>query len=187
MKRIILTAALAASPFAGIGAQAQTPDVVLGPYVGAAITQSRWDEEEFDVVELDDEDNSWKAMVGWRFHPNFAAELDYVDFGETSAPITPLGERFNAEAKAWAVYAVGLIPISTFDIYGKLGAAWIDGEGRFGDVAFEDDATEFAYGVGARWRIENFGVQLEYEKFDTDVVGDLDLLSLGVTYTFDMM
>jgi hypothetical protein len=49
------------------------------------------------------------------------------------------------------------------------------------------DATEFAYGVGARWRIQNFGVQLEYEKFDTDVVGDLDLLSLGVTYTFDMM
>ncbi len=41
--------------------------------------------------------------------------------------------------------------------------------------------------MGARWRIQNFGVQLEYEKFDTDVVGDLDLLSLGVTYTFDMM
>jgi hypothetical protein len=24
----------------------------------------------------------------------------------------------------------------------------------------------------------------EYEKFDTDVVGDLDLLSLGATYKF---
>jgi hypothetical protein len=44
-------------------------------------------------------------MVGWRFHPNFATEIDYADL--------------------------------------------------------EDDATEFAYGVGARWRIDNFGVQLE--------------------------
>ncbi len=29
-----------------------------------------------------------------------------------------------------------------------------------------------------------FALRAEYEKFDTDVVGDLDLISVGFTYTF---
>ena len=71
-----------------------------------------------------------------------------------------------------------------FDLYAKAGAARIDGEGRFGDVAFNDDDTEFAYGAGVRLRLQNFGIHAEYEKFDTDVVGDLDLISIGATYSF---
>ena len=62
--------------------------------------------------------------------------------------------------------------------------ARIDGEGSFGAVNFNDDDTEVAYGAGARFRLQNFAINAEYEKFDTDVVGDLDLISLGVTYTF---
>ena len=61
----------------------------------------------------------------------------------------------------------------------------LPGEGRFGDVAFNDDDTEFAYGAGVRLRLmENFAINAEYEKFDTDVVGDLDLITLGATYSF---
>jgi hypothetical protein len=39
-------------------------------------------------------------------------------------------------------------PISMVDLYAKAGAARNDGEGRFGDLGFQDDATEFAYGAG---------------------------------------
>jgi hypothetical protein len=165
-------------------ASAQDVDVPLGFYAGGAVTQSRFDEDEFSVDDLDDEDTSWKAIAGFRFHPNFAIEGQYVDFGEATAPAPPLGGPFAAEAKAFALYGVGLIPVGGFDLYAKLGAARIDGEGRFGDLLFEDDETEFAYGAGAQARFGNLGVRLEYEKYDTDVVGDLDLISLGLTYTF---
>ena len=165
-------------------AMAQDTEVEPGFYMGAGLTQSRWDADNFDVDDLDDEDNSWKAIAGYRFHPNFAVEGNYVDFGETSAPATPAAARFDAEAKGLALYAVGIVPVSMVDLYAKAGAARIDGEGRLGDVGFEDDATEFAYGAGVRLRLQNFGIHAEYEKFDTDIVGDLDLISIGATYSF---
>ena len=185
LKSTLAIALSIAAPLALSGTTfAQDADVEPGLYVGAGLTQSRWDADNFDVDDLDDEDNSWKVLAGYRFNPYFAVEGDYIDFGEAKAPLTPASEAFDAEAKGFAVYAVGLIPVSMFDLYAKAGAARIDGEGRFGDVNFEDDATEFAYGAGVRMRLQNFGIQAEYEKFDTDVVGDLDLISLGVTYSF---
>ena len=181
-----LTALMIAAPLslAGTAFAQDAVDVEPGFYVGAGITQSRWKADNFDVDDLDDEDNSWKLAAGYRFNPYMAVEANYIDFGEASAPLTPASEQFDAEAKGWAMYGVALLPISNFDLYAKAGAARIDGEGRMGDVAFNDDDTEFAYGAGVRWRLQNFGVQAEYEKFETDVVGDLDLISLGVTYSF---
>ena len=32
--------------------------------------------------------------------------------------------------------------------------------------------------------LQNLGIHAEYEKFDTDVVGDLDLITVGATYSF---
>jgi OOP family OmpA-OmpF porin len=182
--RLAIALAIAASLALSGTALAQDVDVEPGVYVGAGLTQSRWDADNFDVDDLDDEDNSWKILAGYRFNPYFAVEGNYIDFGEATAPLTPASEAFDAEAKGFALYAVGLVPVSNFDLYAKAGAARIDGEGRFGAVNFEDDDTEFAYGAGVRWRLQNFGIQAEYEKFDTDVVGDLDLISLGVTYSF---
>ena len=180
----LLSIPLAASLIWSSTAPAQDADVEPGFYMGAGLTQSRWDADAFDIDDLDDEDNSWKAIVGYRFNPYFGVEANYVDFGEASAPATPASARFDAEAKGFALYAVGSIPVSMADLYAKAGAARIDGEGRFGDLGFEDDATEFAYGAGVRLRLQNFGLFAEYEKFDTDVVGDLDLISIGATYSF---
>jgi OOP family OmpA-OmpF porin len=179
-----LTVPIAVALLGTGSAIAQDTQIEPGFYLGAGLTQSRFDADNFDVDDIDDEDNSWKAIAGYRFNPNFGVEANYIDFGETSAPVTPLGERFDAEAKGFALYAVGTIPVSMFDLYAKAGAARIDGEGRFGDVAFDDDDTEFAYGAGVRLRLQNFGIHAEYEKFDTDVVGDLDLISIGATYSF---
>jgi OmpA-OmpF porin, OOP family len=185
LKSRLAIALAVAAPLAISGtAFAQDAEVEPGFYLGAGITQSRWHADNFDVDDLDDEDNSWKVLGGYRFNPYFAVEGNYIDFGEARAPLTPASEAFDAEAKGFALYGVGLIPLSNFDLYAKAGAARIDGEGRMGAVAFEDDDTEFAYGAGVRWRLQNFGIQAEYEKFETDVVGDLDLISLGVTYSF---
>ena len=143
-----------------------------------------WDADNFDVDDLDDEDNNWKVIAGYRFNPNFGVEANYVDFGEASAPATPPAAQVRRRGQGLRAVRRGTVPISMVDLYAKAGAARIDGEGRFGDVGFQDDATEFAYGAGIRLRLQNFGIHAEYEKFDTDVVGDLDLITLGATYSF---
>jgi hypothetical protein len=53
-----------------------------------------------------------------------------------------------------------------------------------GAVLFEDKATELAYGAGIQFRMGALGLRAEYEKYDTDVIGDLDLITVALTYTF---
>lgn len=174
-------AALAALSAAPVPAADEAP---RGLYVGGAITQSRFDDSTFRVADFDDEDTSWKAIAGIRFHPSFSIEANYVDFGEASAPGGPLVSPFTVEAKAFSLFAVGYVPVPWVDLFAKVGAARIDAEGGAAPVFFEDDATEFAYGGGVQARIGNFAIRAEYEKFDTDIVGDLDLISVGATWTF---
>jgi OOP family OmpA-OmpF porin len=157
-----------------------------GFYVGAGIAQARFDDDEFDFGAIDDEEDTWKLVGGYRFNERFAIEGSYLDFGEAAAP-SGLGlNPVAAEAKAFAVQAVGIVPVPFIDLYAKAGLARMDGEARGGNVLAEDKTTEFTFGAGAQWRWKNLALRAEYEKFDTDVIGDLDLISLGATYTFDL-
>jgi OOP family OmpA-OmpF porin len=187
MSRIwIATLALLGTSFAGSAAMAQDEDIVTGFYLGGAITQARFDDENFSLDDVDDEDNSWKVVGGYRFHQNFAVEASYVDFGELSARSLVGAGPFSAEAKGFTAFFVGMVPVPYFDLYAKLGAAQIDAETQGLATNFDDDTTEFAYGAGAQWRWRNIAVRAEYEKFDTDIIGDLDLISVGATYTFNL-
>ena len=67
----------------------------LGLYVGGGITQSRFDATTFSV---DNKDKSWKAIAGWRFQDYAAMEINYVDFGNATAPAVPLGVPSASEA-----------------------------------------------------------------------------------------
>jgi hypothetical protein len=59
----------------------------------------------------------------------------------------PVQDRFEADAKGWAGYAVGIPPVS-------MGRCCTYRRRRTpGQRHFEDDATEFAYGAGARLRL----------------------------------
>ena len=70
------------------------------------------------------------------------------------------------------------------NLFAKLGSARIDAEGTVGAVLFEDKEIELAYGAGAQMDIGRIGLRVEYEKFDTDVIGDLDVISAGITFSF---
>lgn len=163
-------------------AVAQEADL-RGFYLGGSITQTRFDEDNFSFNDLDEEDNSWKIIGGFRFTDQFALEANYVDFGEATAPSLIGVPAFSAEAKAFSAFAVGYLPVSAFDFFAKVGAAQIDAE-TSGRLVSDDDKTEFAYGGGAAWRLGGLAIRAEYEKYDTDIVGDLDMISLGATYTF---
>jgi hypothetical protein len=168
-------------------ALAQDPEDTRGFYFGGGITQTRFDADNFSLSDVDDEDNSWKAIAGYRISPPFALEANYIDFGEArAASLIPGTPGSSAEAKAIAAYAVGMIPMRWLDLYAKAGAAQIDAELTDAAAAAtqDDDTTEFAYGGGAQARFGNFALRAEYEKFDTDIIGDLDLISVSGTYTF---
>jgi OOP family OmpA-OmpF porin len=184
-----LTALLALGYSAAAAAQGRfnaDEEVVKGFYAGAAVSQARFDDDNFSFDDLDDEDRTWKVLGGYRFHPNFAIEGSYVDFGEATAPGALGVDPFAAEAKAFAIDGVALIPVPYIDLFAKAGVARVEAEGAGRSIAFDDDTTEFTYGGGAQWRWRNLAVRAEYEKFDTDVIGDLDLVSLGATYTFNL-
>jgi OOP family OmpA-OmpF porin len=176
--------ALSFAAFAG-GAYAQdSAEAVKGFYIGGAAGQARFDDD-FEIDDLDREDTSWKAIAGWRFADQFALEASYIDFGDSTAPAALGLTPFAQEAKAFSLQAVGYIPIPYVDLFAKVGAARIDAEGGGGALArVNDKSTNFAYGWGVQWRWQSLAVRAEYERFDTDLIGDLDLASVGVTYTF---
>jgi hypothetical protein len=182
--RTIKLAALSAGLLAGTTAFAQAAEPQTGFYLGAGLTQSRFDNDDFDVDDIDNEDNSWKAILGARPHKNFAFEANYVNFGKSTQPSVSAGGPFRADADGYALFALGIAPVGPIELYGKLGVSRIDAKGNVDAVLFEDHATEFAYGAGLQFRLGGLGLRAEYEKYDTDRVGDLDLITVGVTYTF---
>lgn len=173
------------------GSAAQAAD--NGFYLGAAAIQAKIDNigEDFDTGSLDDfeiDNTSWKLIGGFRPIDNFAVELNYMDLGDESRNVT--GGRFDAEAKAYAAYAVGFIPIGPIDLYAKGGLVRWETEANLSlsglqqGFRLDDDGTEFGYGLGVQARLGSLGARLEYEQFDVDNTDGVEMLSLGVTWTF---
>lgn len=182
--RFALAATLLFASSVGIAAD-------TGLYLGAAVTQARFEEDNLDldalgtqVTDLDDEDTSWKAIAGFRLHDNFSVEANYIDFGEAQTGALPLIGRAFAEAKGFSAYAIGLIPVGPADLYAKAGAVHTEVEAGAGNFSIDEDSTEFAYGAGVQVRLGSLAARLEYEKFEIDAIDDLDVLSLGLTFTF---
>jgi predicted porin len=155
-----------------------------GFYVGAAAQQSHFDSSEFDVEDIDNDDYGWKIITGFRFTPNIGLEATYADFGEANAPSVSVGGPFEARAEAFSVNGLVLFPVGPVDLFAKAGASRIDAKGNVGAVFFKDHDTIFAYGAGAQVSFGNLALRADYEKYDTDVVGDLDAIVVGLTYTF---
>src|SRR5689334_21072152 len=89
-RSLVLLLALASSPVL-----AREP--ALGFYIGGAVGQSNFRGDYAQQVQnayanssftvnsaslTDDKDTAWKGYVGWRFHPYFAVEAGWLDFGE---------------------------------------------------------------------------------------------------------
>jgi OmpA-OmpF porin, OOP family len=179
-----LASALLLGAFGVSAAQAAAP---IGPYIGGSATQSRFDTDNFDVDDVDDEDTGWKAFIGYRFAPFFAVEGGYVDFGESDSPADAVGGPFSLDAKGMSAFGVGIIPVGPVELFGKAGGARLKYNGIYGADEFKDSSTEFAYGFGVQLALGNVGLRAEYENFDTGGdAGKLDLISVGLTYTFNV-
>ena len=167
-------AALAADNgfYLGLGTSDVSSNYELGGLVGS---------------EAEDE-RGFKGIVGFRPLDSFALEANYVDFGETIAPLSVslpcIGCPTTAQidSQAVSVSAVALLALPLVDLFARVGYARWESEMEI-IASQETEGSDPTYGAGIQFRVGSFALRAEYERFDFDD-DDADLLSVGFTYTF---
>jgi hypothetical protein len=180
-------------------AYAQSPENDEGLYLGLGygafdVQIDDVDDTDEAITEIDDDDNAWKAFIGWRLNPYFAFELNYVDFGSPSDELTSSGTSGDYEIglSGFQPAIYGTFPLGPVELFGKVGYYFYDVDltidiDDLTDEVFESDTSEEAlsYGFGAGVTIlERLHAKLEYEKIDTDVIDDLDAIWLSAAWRF---
>jgi OOP family OmpA-OmpF porin len=150
---------------------AQMPPLNTGPqlpwYVGVGIGggklhRSGSDLTGIDNAQVDDTDTTYTIRAGWRFSPFLAVELGYYDLGryDFHGPIEGTNVQVNGSARAQSVglSLVGILPINTVDLYGRIGYAHSElkfsGNTERISRNVNDRQDEATYGVGARWTFQ---------------------------------
>lgn len=150
-----------------------------GFYLGGSVGQANV-EIDRNLARVDDDDTGFKLIAGLRPLDWLGVEASYVDFGKVEE------NNQRAESDGFTAFVVGFLPLGPVDVFAKGGLINSDTSvvRTSGGKVFEQDGTELAYGVGAQFRFLSLGVRAEYERFDVDNVDDLNMFSIGVTYTF---
>lgn len=173
----LLVTFLAAAPLAPAAAADN------GFYVGGSLGQANANVDE-GGVDFDGDEFGWKVFAGFRPLEWIAVEVAYTDFGSPSETAGPV--RVDVETQALSAFGVVFLPLPVLDLYAKAGLAQIDTKATtsaLGGLRFDDDNTDFAWGVGAQIGFGSLAVRAEYERFESEI-GDPDFLSLGVLWTF---
>jgi Outer membrane protein beta-barrel domain len=181
MRKFGLLAALA------LAAGTAHADTLLGLYAGAGITQGKV--ENFRGTGLDIDNTNWKIFAG--LHPKLfplGVEVEYLEFGSQTRSFGP-GLGAHAEAKSFAGYAVGYLPLPLplFDVYGKLGLSRWQLNGSVVSPQFfglSDHGTQFTWGVGGQVHFGNLAGRLEYERFNISGTDGANVYTLGVLFHF---
>lgn len=187
-------------------------DDPLGFYLGGAVGESHVRSNKSIVGDTDYEYDfdarhaAWKIAAGIRPISPLGLELEYIHFGNPSAPVrSGFGGLSAANQRAVALFGVAYLPnpVPFLDVYGKLGVARLRTTstetppaplcpvgvdcffGPLGPPSFDiaDSTTNFAFGAGVQYRISGLAVRGEYERLTGSGFGP-DLLSVGVTWTF---
>ena len=182
MRKTII--ALTASTVFGLAA-APALAVDNGIYLGASVGQSGVSiDESFEGqnFDYDADSTAFKAIAGWRFLDWLSVEGNYVDLG--SGDDTIEGTKFETDVSGISLSAVGFLPVGPVDLFARVGAINWDADLSSPAGTISDDGTDLTYGVGAQFRVWSLSIRAEYEQFDVDAADTVDLISLGVTWTF---
>lgn len=139
-----------------------------------------------------DENDAWKVYGGWQLNKWLAAELGYMDFGESGFRATgPGGVPYSGDLETWGItaHAVGSLPLpigalDRLSILGKIGTIYFEQDTNASIPEFDDDddGFELAWGFGAQYTFsERLGVRAEWERFE-DI--DIDAWTVSVNYKF---
>jgi hypothetical protein len=181
MRKFLLIPVLilaAASAHADDGA----PDT--GVYAGAGIMSS--DVQNIEGTGFNIDNTSVKALAGLRFSL-IGAEVDYYRLGSDSRDFYFGGA--NADARAFAAYAVGYLPLPILDFFGKVGLdRWQLNSSSTNPSLFQfsDSGTQLAWGLGAQYHFGNLMARLEYEHLAISNTNGARVVSLDVAYNFNL-
>lgn len=179
----IAAAAAASLGLFSVNSQAADNGIYLGASVGQSSTEydQNFDGENFS---FDASSTGFKAIAGWRFLDWVAVEANYVDLG--SGDDNVLGEKIETDINGVSLSAVGFVPVGPVDLFARVGAInWnADLEAPGLGISGSDDGTDLTYGVGAQFRVWSLSLRAEYEIFDISDADNVDMVSLGVTWTF---
>jgi hypothetical protein len=151
-------------------------------YAGAGIMSASVSNLQGTGFNLDN--TSFKALAGLRFSL-LGAELDYYHLGSESRSFYFGGA--DANAHAFAAYAVGYLPLPILDFYGKVGLDRWQLNGSSASPAlfrFSDSGTQLAWGVGAQGHFGNLIGRLEYEHLNMAGTDGARIVSLDVAFNF---
>jgi hypothetical protein len=119
----------------------------------------------------------YDIAVGYRPFDALAGELNYTSFGRATA-----GENY-VDTNAVGLFALGYLPVPVVDLYGRLGLAdWRSGATSPG-LSFTRTGADVAYGLGGGMHFGSIGVRVEYTRFTVSHANDIDLASIGLTWS----
>lgn len=155
-----------------------------GLYIGGSVGQTSV-ESDFGgdtSFKLDDEDNGYKILFGYNFglvpFLDLAVEADYREYGKFGS------ENLNTEIVSSELFGIIGVNFGPIGVFGKLGYSDTDLDAVIDDIDLKDSESATAYGAGAKLNLGSFGIRAEYEVLDLDAVDDLNMISVGATYTF---
>lgn len=151
-------------------------------YAGAGIMSANVDNLYGTGFDIDN--TSVKALAGVRF-TLVGAEVDYYRLGSDSRNF--YFGRADADARAFAAYAVGYLPLPILDFYAKLGLDRWQLNGSSANPSlfqFSDSGTKLAWGLGAQDHFGNFMVRLEYERLNMANSDGARVVSVDAAFNF---
>ena len=201
LSRLFCALGVCAVSLTSVSVLAADAESELGWYMGGNVGRSHIKLRTQNIGVLngdqDTNDTGYKIYGGYRFHKNWAAEVQYYDLGKYKYT-EPKG-TIDVKTHGIAISALGLMPVSKVaTLFAKLGL----GHQRFAGTAttataITSESTSKAVpliGVGVDYKLStNWSMRAEYEYFGVPTVlsgGNqaikfrTDLLSVGVRYQF---
>ena len=208
MQRIITVSAIAAA-FAMTAVSASASDK-QGVYatIGGTVLSTELDLTDVDVsgetVDLGVQNadiTMINGRLGYRLNDFLAIEGE-IGFGlggddfDSTVPVDVLGSNVNVDLNTtldvksyYIAFARGILPLSDqFDVFARVGYGQATAEADIVGMALgftasgsaEQDASDFAYGVGAQFNLTaNDGIRADYTRLD-----ETDIISLAYSRRF---
>ncbi len=125
-----------------------------------------------------------RVFGGWRFLPYLAVQVDWSDYGRSTAAASELGLTSKSDAITPSV--IGTWPIGPVELFGKLGESFYNvtadnNTGRLIDSSGHDPL----YGVGIGITvIKRLNLSAEYERIKMNSYANADAVWLNASWRF---
>lgn len=168
---------------------AATPALAEMIHAGVSIGQSfmtadprdyneAWDQGN----EIDENSTAWKIFAGVNFPGFLGVEGAYRNFGTVDGDVE--GTNFEYKTKGFDIQAVGRVQVAVLEVFAKAGFMFWNADLSVDDLEFDDDGSDFIYGVGAGIDLGGIGVRVEWETLNADHADNLSMVSLGASMGF---